>query len=772
MVHKMLQPSRWSGPGPPSDELIEMLQRAYNAAFNELDREHSEREGIIKQSFWALNAKYGKLGENATNETAALRQQLANAQSVRNNSTEEATTEFQELRMQYRKLTLKLTEREKQLQDACQLKEQIEVQLSDTKRDLNAKTKETELEHQKLLARFEKLTLELKNQHDQVRNDSWLREQLHKELADAKTDHSFRSHVAAAQRQKLQAKCDRLRLELKEREDQARAELQLKEQCQHDFGNTTVELRILQKEHSDAKKQVMRLQNEHSNTVEEMKQAAKRREKEDDNAAAMGQIEQFARRSELQAFKAKHNALIDQLARKHATEIDTCKESTRTDERKVSEESHSAKLAQIQIQHAKEIKEIEQCAGEKQRKTYEAKSRATRDELNQEHEKALAASQEKFDTYASQKCTEYTANILQLQRAMNQDKVDMQMRTAELCEQNRQFWQHMMSQVTGRPCFIHERAPQELLPGSRLMAQQIDEITRLTEQVKVVSTRVSALTLDIQSLEAQRNHFQQEAVAKDSRLTQLQSTYETHKKSLEHQIREKWAEINELVKQVESKDEMVRRLEQKLREEEVETNRLGEYHRTDLSALRRGRVPESTLHAEECQHPRGAQPETQESTKHHPNVTLGNQKKAETLEEAQHQLSELNKRLLECQKRIETMQNEQDILLQQELRSWIAKTTTSQTRPSEPELFHESLIIVKLPSDTEESKRNQQILAQLITGCETLERECRDEEAEHEVESTKLRNEDAKLKGLQKDHTNEFSFKPAKNTAARQIANA
>jgi Fe-S cluster biosynthesis and repair protein YggX len=71
---------------------------------------------------------------------------------------------------------------------------------------------------------------------------------------------------------------------------------------------------------------------------------------------------------------------------------------------------------------------------------------------------------------------------------------------------------------------------------------------------------------------------------------------------------------------------------------------------------------ERSPHEQSCTHPRNGDFPVK--------IPVLNRKiQAEISEEAQCQISELETRLLECQKRIGMMQEEQDVLLQQEMRN-------------------------------------------------------------------------------------------------------
>jgi hypothetical protein len=68
-------------------------------------------------------------------------------------------------------------------------------------------------------------------------------------------------------------------------------------------------------------------------------------------------------------------------------------------------------------------------------------------------------------------------------------------------------------------------------------------------------------------------------------------------------------------------------------------------------------------------------------------------------------------------------------------------------------------------------EKNDEILWQLIGECATLEDHCQREETALKVDKAEARKLDAQFRALQKEWTDEFSFKPAKKKTGRNMAN-
>ncbi|KAJ4355518.1 uncharacterized protein N0V89_003535 [Didymosphaeria variabile] len=737
----MAQPSHESGPGPSLLALSKILQRSYFKACVELDEDIEElwdRQTVLKQSFWALNAKYGKLDDDTTKEILALRIQLVKADHGQNTATHATAAEDQELHKLYEKALSELKVRELR-----RLKERY--------RHEHASEGFEEKHQRELGVLYEQWADDL---------DQHIKRLLHEHAT------AIRSNEQSARNSEREA-CEKAQLEM-----------------------------------------LSNLKNYHALEVATLEQTARANERkacDEKHHAAIDRLkgwlttegetrEQAARTQEREICEKERDATIVQLKKKHATEIEAREQSARTKERNVSEEERSAIIIQLKKQHETELSTCRSeniAALSHNNKAYEAKvlelktekAKSLRDrndknsmvqhqqdekklwqkridELEREHDQEIANLRKKYE----RKVTDLEAEVRQLQKDENRvqkllnqaeeykskstavqksyDRALESLQSARteierrigLCQdsetKNKALEQHhsqVLSQLDAKHSAgtLHLReeakALRSELQSLRLkLAYNVQHVEDLKANEGVLWEKLSIQTAENFSLKVQSDKVEKERARNDGALTLLQFKHDA-------------------------------RFEQALQENSGAFAPLPSQQGEETNQEEHEQIGDDQLISQES--------------------TVDGLK--EDLAEAQNQIDELTSLLSDSQAKINTLQEQQDVLLQHQLRNWVTETTMAQTRPNPPEPSHEGTIpvTVRLPLDTDEAKSHEQVLQQIIADCETLEEECQGDEAALGTSKAELRKLNAELKALEKEHVDEFSWKAAKKKPVEKSVN-
>ncbi|KAL1604939.1 hypothetical protein SLS60_004480 [Paraconiothyrium brasiliense] len=765
----MAQPSDSSGPGPSISALNALMQRSYIAACTEMEEELQElyyREDMLKQSFWALNGRYGQLGVDTTKEILALRRQLAEAGNGQNTATNATAAEDQEVHKEYKKALLHLKDQE--------LRRLMENHQSGSQGSGEEHQREAGLLYEQWADKLDQEVTRLLNEH------------------------------AIAIRSKVQSARARER-RICENEHDVMID-QLKEMLITEGEKREQATMETEREIGEKKRDAMiaQLKKEHATEIDEREQSARAHEKK--------------------ACEEVQRATIDRLRKTHTTEIEAREQSARAIQKEIYEKERDATIRQLKEKHEAEILACHNDYIAKishNDKAYEAKllelkteranslrDRNEKNRINQHHQEEKKLWQNNVDKLEQ----EHHQELCGLREEYEHKLADLEAEKQQLDKQHGDRVQKILSQVEEHKAKAtavqksYDKALEDLQSAKAEIERQVG-LTRDSEmkikapeqhQSQILSQLGLSRDSETKNKTLEQHHSQilsqlgakhtaetlrlreeADALRSELRNLRLKLAYNAQiiedLKTNEGVLWEKLAlqtaenlslkvQSDELEKELAGKDAV----NTQLRSAAIAT--LSSQHEVETICSQQEvssqQQTEKEEHAKISAEEVVAQEKTGDGPKEvlllNPNVKLGVAKQAESLDEAQSQIRELLSRLSDSQKKINTLQEQQDALVQHNLCNWIAETTMAQARPSSPVPSCEGAILVSLPLDTEEANRQEQVLQQIIKEYMTLEEECQREEAALGTSKAKLRTLNAKLKALEKEHADEFTWKAAR----------